>query len=124
MARTPAPKTTRLSNVVTAPQPTDPGDAPADTYDPKERASSARPDKATAAAAGHQTVNAVVKSGTVPDNTPTGIRSETYTTTGPDGATVWVTHNYDTGETTVSDTEPDESSSSSSGDESSSSSGA
>lgn len=122
MARTPAPKTTRLSNVVTAPQPTDPGDAPADTYDPKERASSARPDKAAAAAAGHQTVNAVVKSGTVPDNTPTGIRSETYTATGPDGATVWVTHNYDTGETTVSDTEPDDSSSS--GDESSSSSGA
>lgn len=108
MARTPAPKTTRLSSDVTKPQPTDPGDAPADTYDPKERASSARPDKAAAAAAGHQTVNAVVKSGTVPDNTPTGTRSETYTRVGPDGETVWVTHNYDTGVTTVSATDPND----------------
>ncbi|MGC0144461.1 MULTISPECIES: hypothetical protein [unclassified Pseudactinotalea] len=106
MARTKAPKTTRLSNDVTKPQPTDPGDAPADTYDPKERASSARPDKAAAAADGHQTVNAVVKSGEVPDNTPTGTRSETYERVGPDGTTVYVTHNYDTGETAVSDTPP------------------
>ena len=101
MARTAAPKTTRLSSDVTKPQPTDPGDAPADTFDPKERATSARPDKAAAAAAGHQTVNAVVKSGNVPDTTPTGTRSETYTRVGPDGVEVEVTHNYDTGETTV-----------------------
>lgn len=102
MARTPAPKSTRLSSDVTKPQPTDPGDAPADTYDPKERATSARPDKAAAAAAGHQTVNAVVKAGEVPESTPTGSRTETYTTVGPDGVEVTVTHNYDTGETTVS----------------------
>lgn len=102
-----APKTTRLSSDLTKPQPTDPGDAPADTYDPKERASSARPDKAAAAAAGHGVVNAVVKSGDVPDNTPTGTRTETYTTTAPDGTTRWVTHNYDTGVTTVSETDPD-----------------
>lgn len=106
MARTPAPKTTRLSSDVTKPQPTDPGDAPADTYDSKERATSARADKAAAAAAGHQTVNAVVKSGDVPDTTPTGTRSETYERVGPDGSTKYVTHNYDTGETTVSDTPP------------------
>lgn len=106
MARTPAPKTTRLSSNVAAPQPTAPGDAPADTYDPKERASSVRPDKAAAAAAGHQTVNAVAKVASVPDSTPTGSRTETYTAAAPNGATKYVTHNYDTGETTVSDTAP------------------
>ena len=95
------PKTTRLSSDVTKPQPTAAGDAPADTYDPKERASSVRPDKAAAAAAGHQTVNAVVKTGDIPDEAPTGSRSETYTRVGPDGNKVTVTHNYDTGETTV-----------------------
>lgn len=95
------PKTTRLSNDVTKPQPTAAGDAPADTWDPKERASSVRPDKAAAAAAGHQTVNAVIKVGTVPGVTPTGVRSETYNTVGPDGTEVTVTHNYDTGVTTV-----------------------
>lgn len=97
------PKTTRLSSDLTKPQPTAPGDTPADTFDPKERASSARPDKAAAAAAGHQTVNAVVKVADVPDTTPTGTRTETYTTVGPDGTEVTVTHNYDTGETTVAD---------------------
>lgn len=96
-----APKTTRLSNDLTAPQPTDPGDAPADTFDPLERASSARPDKGAAATAGHQTVNAVVKSGTIPVVVPTGTRTETYTRVGPDGVEVTVTHNYDTGVTTV-----------------------
>lgn len=92
-----APKTTRLSNDLTKPQPTAAGDAPADTYDPKERASSARPDKAAAAADGYGTVNAVVKSGEVPDNTPTGSRTESITSTGPDGEPVTVIHNYDTG---------------------------
>lgn len=106
MARTPAPKTTRLSSDLTKPQPTDPGDAPADTYDPKERATSARPDKAAAAAAGHQVVNAVVKSGTVPDTTPTGTRSETYTSYAPDGSEVTVTHNYDTGVTSAAPAAP------------------
>lgn len=95
------PKTTRLSNDVTKPQPTAAGDAPADTWDPKERATSVRPDKAAAAAAGHQTVNAVIKSGTVPEVVPTGTRTETYNTVGPDGSEVTVTHNYDTGVTTV-----------------------
>lgn len=95
------PKTTRLSNDVTKPQPTASGDAPADTWDPKERATSVRPDKAAAAAAGHQTVNAVVKSGEVPDRAPTGTRTETYTVAGPDGTELTVTHNYDTGETST-----------------------
>lgn len=96
-----APKTTRLSNDLTKPQPTAAGDAPADTWDPMERASSALPDKAAAAAAGHGSVNAVVKSGTVPVITPTGARTETYSVTRPDGTEVTVTHNYDTGVTTA-----------------------
>lgn len=96
------PKTTKFDDEsLTKPQSTSPGDAPADTYDPKERVSSARPDKAAAAAAGHQTVNAVVEVDPVPDNTPTGSRSETYTQVKPDGTEVTVTHNYDTGVTTV-----------------------
>ena len=96
------PKTTKYDDEsLTKPQSTTPGDAPADTYDPKERVSSARPDKAAAAAAGHQTVNAVVEVAPVPDNTPTGSRSETYTQVKPDGTEVTVTHNYDTGVTTV-----------------------
>lgn len=95
------PKTTRLSSDVTKPQPTADGDAPADTFDPKERASSTRPDKAAAAAAGHQTVNAVVPVEPIPDNAPTGTRTETYTRVAPDGTEVTVTHNYDTGETTT-----------------------
>lgn len=103
MPSTKPPKTTRLSSDLTKPQPTAPGDAPADTYDPKERATSARPDKAAAAADGNLTVNAVVKAGDIPDNTPTGTRTETYTTYLPDGTPVEVTHNYDTGETTVAD---------------------
>lgn len=100
--RTPRPKTTKLSDdTLTAPQSTSAGDAPADTYDAKERVSSGRPDKAAAAAAGHQTVNAVSVVGTVPDRTPTGTRTETYTAVRPDGTEVTVTHNYDTGETAV-----------------------
>lgn len=97
-----APKTTRLSKDVTKPQPTASGDAPADTWDPKERASSARPDKAAAAADGHLTVNAVVPVDPIPDPVaPVDPRTETYTVTGPDGKPVTVTHNIDTGVTEV-----------------------
>lgn len=97
------PKTTKYDDeTLDKPQSTSPGDAPADTYDRKERVSSARPNKAAAAAAGHLTVNAVAEVDPVPANTPTGSRSETYSQVGPDGNTVQVTHNYDTGVTTVS----------------------
>lgn len=95
------PKTTKLSNDTTKPQPTAAGDAPADTWDPKERASSATADKKAAGEAGHQTVNAVTKVGEFPDRTPTGTRSETYKSVDATGAEVTVTHNYDTGVTTV-----------------------
>lgn len=96
------PKTTKFDDEsLTKPQSTSPGDAPADTYDPKERVSSARPDKAAAAAAGHKTVNAVVEVAPVPDGAPTGSRTESYKQFKPDGTEVTVTHNYDTGVTTV-----------------------
>jgi hypothetical protein len=96
-----APKTTRLSDDVTKPQPTAPGDAPADTYDPKERASSAAPDKAQAAEDGYQSVNAVVKTGDIPVVTPSGNRTESYSAVGPDGEAVVLVHNFDTGKTAV-----------------------
>lgn len=106
--RTRAPKTTNLTDdpQVDAPQSTSAGDAPADTYDAAERVSSTPSDKSTAAAAGHQSVNAVKVTGTVPDTSPTGTREETYTAHRADGTEVTVTHNYDTGETTVGATEP------------------
>lgn len=100
--RTPRPKTTVLADdTLEAPQSTSPGDAPADTYDPKERVSSGQPDKAKAGEDGHQTVNAVAVVGTIPDNSPTGTRTETYKAHKPDGTEVTVSHNYDTGVTTV-----------------------
>lgn len=101
--RTPAPKTTNLTDdtTVDAPQSTAPGDAPADTYDAAERVSSTAPDKAAAAEDGHQSVNAVLVTGTVPDTTLTGTRTETYTQVRPNGTEVTVTHNYDTGVTSI-----------------------
>lgn len=102
------PKTTRLSADVTKPQPTSAGDAPADTWDEKERASSARPNKAAAAAAGHQTVNAVVPTDPIPTpETPTDPRTETYTVYDANGVAVEVTRNLETGVTTVTPAEPE-----------------
>lgn len=96
-----SPKTTRLTDAVNAPQPTAPGDAPADTYDPKERASSVRPDKAAAAEAGHQSVNAVIKTGDIPTVTPSGSRTESYNALNGAGVSTTYVHNYDTGKTAV-----------------------
>ena len=103
-----APKTTRIADDTTqaVPQTTAAGDAPADTYDADERVSSASPDKAAAAAAGHLTVNAVEPVDSVVWPTPTGNRSETYVQTKPDGTQVTVTHNYDTGVTTTAPVVP------------------
>lgn len=96
------PKTTRIADDTTqdVPQTTDAGDAPADTYDPKERVSSAQADKAAAAAEGHRTVNAVEPVESVPDDTPTGTRTETVTVYDNANQPVEVTYNYDTGVTT------------------------
>ncbi len=97
------PKTTRIADDTTqsVPQTTSAGDAPADTYDWKERVSSAKPDFAAAAAAGYGSVNAVEPVASVVIPVPTGVRSETYTSVGPDGEEVTVTHNYDTGVTSA-----------------------
>lgn len=96
------PKTTRLSSDVTKPQPTASGDAPADTWDASERASSARPDKAAAAAAGYLTVNAVVEVDPVPAKPAVpSPRTETYTAFDGAGKPVTVTHDIDNGATTV-----------------------
>lgn len=96
------PKTTRLSADVTKPQPTAAGDAPADTWDEKERASSARPDKASAAVGGHQTVNAVVPAAPIPTPAPpANPRTETFSAFNAQGVEVTVTRNVETGATTV-----------------------
>lgn len=94
---------TRTDKTVTKPSTVEPGDGPADTTDPNERVSSVpvQPD-VSAVRAG--TVNAVL----VNDNLPTpqareikDPRIETYQAVRPDGSTVKVTHNVETGETKV-----------------------
>lgn len=99
------PKTTRIADDTAQdkPQTTAAGDAPADTYDPKERASSARSDKAAAAAAGHLTVNAIEPVASIPNPVVPegGGRTETYKAFKADGSEVTVSHNIDTGVTTT-----------------------
>ncbi len=98
-------ETTTLDSHLDKPSVTAPGDGPADTTDPTEIASTVTPDKAAAAKAGHGTVNGVVKTGEA-DETPQvsekDQRVEKYKATKPDGTEVTVTHNLDTGETSVS----------------------
>lgn len=100
-----AEKKTTLDSHLDAPQVTQPGDAPADTTDPTERASSATPDKAAAAKAGYGTVNAVVKVGdtSAPARDTKNDRTEKYQATRPDGTVVTVTRNIETGERSVSE---------------------
>lgn len=95
---------TTLDEHVDRPSVVEPGDAPFDTTDPSERATSVEPDKAAAARAGYGTVNAVVP---LPqserEDEPQGEhRIEKYKVNGPDGKLVTVTHNLDTGETSAS----------------------
>lgn len=94
--------TTRLDSDTTKPSVTAPGDGPADTTDPNERASSVRPNPGeTALKVG--TVNAVVA--LPPEPTPEregGERTETYTATKPDGTEVTITRNLETGQAQVS----------------------
>lgn len=106
MAARSNPKETRLDKDVTKPSTTAPGDGPADTTDPTERASTVGGDKAAAAQDGHLTVNAVVPvEGPSDEDAPEGSkehRIEKYKAVRPDGTEVTVTHNIDTGETKVS----------------------
>lgn len=107
--RTTAPKTTVIKDDdLDGPQSTSPGDAPADTHNPKERVSSARPNKAAAAAAGKQTVNAVEHVEDIPDPVPGAARNETYTQYRSDGTEVTVTRNITTGETVIAGGDPED----------------
>ena len=97
---------TNLSSDLTKPQPTTPGDAPADTTDWHQRAQSATPNFAAAAEAGYQSVNAVVPGDPYVEPVPTGDRTETYEAFNSQGEAVTVTHNLDTGQTSTTATPP------------------
>lgn len=99
------PSETRLDDHLDRPSTTAPGDGPADTTDPAERASSATPDKAGAAKAGHGTVNAVVPVGrskrAKADKRED--RMERYPARKPDGTVVTIERNIDTGASRIVD---------------------
>ncbi len=109
---------TRLDEFNDAPSTVQPGDAPADTKDPSEIATTVGGDKLAAALAGHQTVNAAVPvdpekfraglaiSSSTGSNAGAdgedGGRWEEYDLTRPDGSVAHVRRNLDTGEHNVS----------------------
>ena len=97
------PKETKLDKDTTKPSTTAPGDGPADTTDPSERASSVTPQPGEEALK-VGTVNAVqpIPPGEKPKRDSKNDRVEKYKATRPDGTEVTVTHNLDTGETSVS----------------------
>jgi len=103
MARTKKEESTTLDSDVTKPSVTAPGDGPADTTDPTEVAVSVTPapgDEALAVG----TVNAVKpveKPAEKRDSS--NDRTEKYTATRPDGSSVTVTRNIETGATSVSE---------------------
>lgn len=94
-----APKTTRIAGDTTqaVPQTTAAGDAPADTYDPLERVSSAQADKAAAAAAGYESVNAVEPVDSIVWPTATTNRVQLVTGYDGKGDAVSMVLNYDKG---------------------------
>lgn len=96
-------KKTLLDSDVSKPGFVAPGDGPFDTVDPLERATSVTPDKGAAALAGFGVVNAVIPlpQPKAEDRDGSNDRIETYEVTGPDGKPVKVTHNIETGETSV-----------------------
>jgi hypothetical protein len=92
---------TTLDSDVTKPSVTAPGDGPADTTDPNERASSVTP-RPGPEALKVGTVNAVVALPKVEEEVDTSEhRIETYEATKPDGTKVTVEHNLDTGATKI-----------------------
>lgn len=99
------PDETRLDSHIDAPSTVAPGDAPADTTDPNERASTVIPDFAAAALAGHLTVNSAVPikpADQADEDGKDDHRIEEYEATRPDGTKVTIKHNLDTGESTAS----------------------
>lgn len=96
---------TTLDDDVTKPSQTEPGDGPADTNDPDELATSARPDPGDEAIKAG-TVNAVKPAGKASAkkaSTPTRRkdRIEKFTQVAPNGQICHVERNIDTGESTV-----------------------
>lgn len=92
---------TTLDTDITKPSVTAPGDGPADTTDPTERASSVTPQPGEEALK-VGTVNAVVPLPKVEAPAREGKdRVEEYKATRPDGTEVTVVHNLDTGESKV-----------------------
>lgn len=90
--------TTTLDSDITKPSVTAPGDGPADTTDPTERASTVTPNPGPEALA-VGTVNAVKPLSKVEEPTREGEdRTEEYDVVGPDGETVRVVRNIETGE--------------------------
>lgn len=98
-----AQRKTTLDKDTTKPSVTEPGDGPADTTDPDERASSVTPQPGEEAIK-VGTVNAVqpVPQEEKPQRDSKKDRIEKYEAVKPDGTKVTVSHNIDTGETSVS----------------------
>lgn len=91
-------ETTTLDTDTTKPSVTAPGDGPADTTDPTERASTVTPNPGPEALK-VGTVNAVKPLPKVEAVAPDGeARTEEYDVTAPDGETVRVVRNIETGE--------------------------
>lgn len=99
---TTTPSKTTLDTDTTKPSTTAPGDGPADTVDPAESAVSVTP-RPSGEAVKVGTVNAVKPAAKVakPKRDASKDRVEKYDRVRPDGTTVTVTHNVDTGETSV-----------------------
>lgn len=97
-----ATEKTTLDSDITKPSNTAPGDGPADTTDPTEVAVSVTPNPGDEAIT-VGTVNAVKpapKKAAAKRDTSKD-RVEKYTATRPDGSTVTISHNLETGETTA-----------------------
>lgn len=92
---------TTLDSDITKPSVTAPGDGPADTTDPTERASSVTPQPGEEALK-VGTVNAVnpLPKANVPAREG-GSRTEEYKAVRPDGSEVTVTRNIETGESKI-----------------------
>lgn len=92
---------TTLDGDVTKPSVTAPGDGPADTTDPTERASSVTP-APSAEALKVGTVNAVIPLPKVEPAAESGnARTEEYKATRPDGSEVTITRNIETGKSEI-----------------------
>jgi hypothetical protein len=98
-------KTTTLDNDVTKPSKTVPGDGPADTTNPLERASTVTPQpSAETVASGAGTVNGQLPLPNIeeaPKIPADEHRYEEYDAVTPEGKVVRVQHNLDTGATRV-----------------------